>query len=314
MNGRDKLHINLKMDKTKIFIIDIFIIFLINENDRLLNKNIIHKYSIKKNIYTFWEPKEKMPGYLQLCIKTWKKFFPGYNITILDYETTKNLLGETLFFNIICKKMAKSKQADAIRVALLKKYGGIWMDADSIILNSEFIKKFHNYELGMIGFKEYQFQFIGFIYGKENCSILNEWLEEIITRVKIYKNSLKYRNNSNYWKKIYEKADSFDYLGNGIIDPLLKNISNKKFFRLESNTINPLPERNYFKGSSLNDKEKYRLFYFQKGNPNIIFKYAKYLLLLHNSWTLEKYKNMSENEFLNQDILLSKLFQKILKE
>ena len=33
-------------------------------------------------------------------------------------------------------------QADAIRVALLKKYGGIWMDADTIITSGEFLKNF----------------------------------------------------------------------------------------------------------------------------------------------------------------------------
>ena len=37
-----------------------------------------------KQIFTFWEPKDRMPEYLQLCIETWKKFLPDYKINILD--------------------------------------------------------------------------------------------------------------------------------------------------------------------------------------------------------------------------------------
>ena len=200
-------------------------------------------------------------------------------------------------------------QADAIRVAILKKYGGIWMDADTIILNGNFIKEFRNFELAMIGIEETKYQYIGFIYGTFNSSILNEWLEKIINNVKIYRSIIKEKNDSDIWKKSYKKVKFFNYLGNGIIDPILKNITGKKFFRLSSNKINPFPERNFLKDSPLNITEKYRLFYFQKRNPEIILKIVKHIILLHNSWTPKQYKNMTETEFLNQDILLSKLSQ-----
>ena len=301
-------YIKLKLTilKNKIFIIVVFIFLIV--------KFISPKYRIIKNIFTFWEPKKHIPGYLQLCIKTWKKYLPEYNITILDYEKIKELLGETLFSKIICKEMPKVIQSDAIRVAILKKYGGIWMDTDTIIFNGEFLKKFHNYELGMIGFEEFKCQFIGFIYGRENCFILNEWLKQIIDKVKIYKDILKFKNNSTFWKKSYEKVTKVVYLGNDIIDPILDKITRNKYFRLSSNKINALPERKYFKNAKMNDSEKFRLFYFQKGNPEILFKNKKALILLHNGWTPKKYKNMTEKEFLNQDILLSKLLKKLLFE
>ena len=31
-------------------------------------------------IWTFWEPPEKMPVYLQLCMETWKKFIPDAEV------------------------------------------------------------------------------------------------------------------------------------------------------------------------------------------------------------------------------------------
>ena len=118
----------------------------------------------KNCIFTFWEPKGKIPGYLQLCIKTWKKYLPEYNIIILDYKKAKLYLGKSLFSNIVCKNMTLMLQADAIRVAILKKYGGIWMDADTIISNKEFIGELKTTELSMVGEEEINFQYISFYF------------------------------------------------------------------------------------------------------------------------------------------------------
>ena len=37
-------------------------------------------YNRKLSIFTFWEPNTKIPGYIQLCINTWKKNMPNYHI------------------------------------------------------------------------------------------------------------------------------------------------------------------------------------------------------------------------------------------
>ena len=60
--------------------------------------------------------------------------------------------------------MTLANQADAIRVALLKIYGGIWMDADTIIINGKFLKVLENFELAMIG--KDKIQYIGFIFSR----------------------------------------------------------------------------------------------------------------------------------------------------
>ena len=41
-------------------------------------------YNNKISIFTFWEPSTNVPGYLQLCVNTWKKNLPNSNIIILD--------------------------------------------------------------------------------------------------------------------------------------------------------------------------------------------------------------------------------------
>ena len=53
-------------------------------------------------VYTFWEPREKIPYYIQLCMKTWEKFLPNTEIVLLDYKNIREYvdideLGEVLF-------------------------------------------------------------------------------------------------------------------------------------------------------------------------------------------------------------------------
>jgi len=265
-------------------------------------KKLRLKLKPKKQIFTFWEPKEKIPGYLKLCIRTWKKFLPEYNINIMNFKSTKDYIGEYMLSRIVSKNLPLPIQADAIRVALLNQSGGIWMDPDTIITNSDFLKTLENYELVMIG--EKKMQHIGFIIASNNSDIINNWLKEILKKVKIYNQF----NNKNINIGI-----KWSFLGNMIIDKLLQNSTDKKFFRLDMNKIFAFPEVKFFENSKLNMKQRYIKLYFSNREPKIILEKVKGLIMLHNSWTPIKYKKLTETKFLKENILLSKLLSKILK-
>ena len=265
--------------------------------------NLPIKYKHKKKIFSFWEPKEKIPGYIHLCIKTWKKNLPQYEINILDYKGVKEYIGDKLFNIIINKKMPLHVQTDAIRVALLKKFGGIWMDADTIIINGEFLKNLEKYELVMIG--KNKGQHIGFIVASKYSIIISEWLNGIISRVN------KYRKINSILKNRTKRV-SWHYLGNGIVNRIINLNKSNKFFRLNKDKMNAFPEITFFGNTTLNLIKRYRLFYFQKGEPKTVLNNVKGIIMLHNSWTPLKYKKMSENQFLKEDILLSRLLSLIL--
>ena len=284
--------------RAKIILVFSFL-FLLDYNHLIqkFNHHYLSQIRQKNRIFTFWEPKDKIPGYLQLCMKTWKKALPEYEIVILDYQNVKEYLGEQTFHNIICKDMSLPIQADAIRVAILYKFGGIWMDADNIMLNGTFIKELKNVELAMIGEDKANIYYIGFIYALSNSRLLKDWLNEIIISVKEFRQVI-YNKNVSKSKKVSFNKITWNYLGNRIID---------------ENIIKALPERKFFNNTLFNNFEQYRLFYFIKREPQIILNYSKHILLLHNSWTPIVYKNMEQKEFLKQDILLSKILSLILK-
>ena len=295
----------------KLFIIVSLISLFVKEISYKLNiSNVDEK---RKIIFTFWEPHEKIPGYLLLCIKTWKKYLPDYEIKLLDYKSVKYYLGESLFSSIICRNMTLPIQVDAIRVALLKKFGGIWIDADTIILNREFFEELKDFELIMLGTEKTKTPNIGFIFAAYNSYLIKEWLKTIIKKVKLYKEYINTNSTNNIDKKYFKELNSWNYLGNGIINDLIKNAKRKEFLLLDRNKIHAFPELILFGNSSENILEKYQRLYFQRGDPQIILKESKSIILLHNSWTPSRYKTMSKEEFLKQDILLSKLLTYVLK-
>ena len=295
----------------KLFTIVSLISLFVKEISYKLNiSNVDEK---RKIIFTFWEPHEKIPGYLLLCIKTWKKYLPDYEIKLLDYKSVKYYLGESLFSSIICRNMTLPIQVDAIRVALLKKFGGIWIDADTIILNREFFEELKDFELIMLGTEKTKIPNIGFIFAAYNSYLIKEWLKTIIKKVKLYKEYINTNSTNNIDKKYFKELNSWNYLGNGIINDLIKNAKRKEFLLLDRNKIHAFPELILFGNSSENILEKYQRLYFQRGDPQIILKESKSIILLHNSWTPSRYKTMSKEEFLKQDILLSKLLTYVLK-
>ena len=152
-----------------------------------------------------------------------------------------------------------------------------------------------------------------FIYASSKSSLLNKWLKEIIKKVKFFKYILSKKKNTTKWLNSWKKTKSYFYLGYDIINPLLKNIKDNKYFRLDVSKINVFPERQFFKNSSLDYSKQFELFYFQKRDPQIILNDSLDIIMLHNSWVPFKYKNMSESEFIKEDILLSKLLSKLIK-
>ena len=121
----------LSYKKTKSFFLSwlnkrcfkFFVIFFITILIEVLNYQLSER-NIETNfhyIFTFWEPHDSLPGYIKLCIKTWKKYLPKfYKIVVLDYQNLQDYLDFKLINKILCKQMTLSFQSDAISVAILQ--------------------------------------------------------------------------------------------------------------------------------------------------------------------------------------------------
>ena len=186
--------------------------------------------------------------------------------------------------------MSVMVQTDAIRVAILNKFGGIWMDADNIVTNGKFIRSLHNKELVMVMDKRVKYPFIAFIYASEKSIIINKWLKQIIINIKKYREVCSNKVNTKSWLESFHKVKAWYYLGNGILNGLITNITEDRFLGIDYDKIQVFPELRYIRNSSLDFREKYLSLFYEKNDPQIVLNMAKDLVFLQNSWTPLKYK------------------------
>lgn len=272
------------------------------------NDNLLSLYSDKGfRLFTFWEPKEKMPAYIRLCMQTWKKFLPECEVVLLDYSNLEEWLGKDVYDEILFRDFSLPKQADAIRCALLKKYGGLWLDADTILTSPQ-VKDYLMIDSELVMISKH----LAFIKANNNSKIIADWYNQIQYNLKFYKD-VKYQNNAV--QKIlhprrYRRVENWDYLGNYILHKMLKTKNKKKFFSIDRMEINALPELNNKNNDNL--VENYQNFYFENDYSQDVIKNTEGIILLHNSWTPQQFLEMNEEEFLSRNNTLSNVLKKVL--
>ena len=280
-------------------------------NDYLLSLSLSLSLSLYSDkgfrLFTFWEPKEKMPAYIRLCMQTWKKFLPECEVVLLDYSNLEEWLGIDVYDEILFKDFSLPKQADAIRCALLKKYGGLWLDADTILTSPQ-VKDYLMIDSELVMISKH----LAFIKANNNSKIIADWYNQIQYNLKFYKD-VKYQNNAV--QKIlhprrYRRVENWDYLGNYILHKMLKTKNKKKFFSIDRMEINALPELNNKNNDNL--VENYQNFYFENDYSQDVIKNTKGIILLHNSWTPQQFLQMNEEEFLSRNNTLSNVLKTVL--
>lgn len=90
-----------------------------------------------KNIWMFWDqPGEFRDPLAEMCYNSWVKNYPDYNVNVVDRKSIKELIDPNLINplieNIHSAGYGKPIAAisDLIRVLLLHKFGGIYVDVD----------------------------------------------------------------------------------------------------------------------------------------------------------------------------------------
>jgi len=186
-----------------LFVI-IFILFLIlfyyiilkyiksKNYEKDYNNQYINNYELNdnfKNIFCFWNS-DILPPLINECVKNYKKKLPEWNIILLNEKTIHKFIDKTEFPNNY-NKLTIQQKSDWMRLILLYKYGGLWMDASIIIndpseINYMYDKVFkENYEVSGYSFSNLLYSFDNyytfetwFIISKKGSEIIYKWLAE----------------------------------------------------------------------------------------------------------------------------------------
>lgn len=225
-------------------------------------------------IFTFWEG--PMPPYIRLCVSTWK--FP---FTYLNY---KNLHEYTDLPIEPLQRFTLPQIADAVRVHVLRDQGGVWLDADTIMLKDQLPEE------DLIGDPEARTVSIGYLRAREaHTDLFDAWAE--------------------YQDKVIADPISdanWDVLGNRFTDHYLQT---HKEIRIAQ--VRPCWPETYMINGNANRLHKYREFYFESAY-SIGDLLPTSMLMLHNSWTPEWYKNLLIREALRRTCTLSNILREVL--
>lgn len=137
-----------------VIILTAMIFYYSSPNKNILNsEGMQSKSRVPKIIWTYWST-ENLPDSIKMCIESWKKYNPDYQIIIMNKDNYKN-------YTNIPDHIANHKNmndvhqhfADLVRLCAVYDNGGVWLDASILmscslndILPSEFDYEFFGFK------------------------------------------------------------------------------------------------------------------------------------------------------------------------
>ncbi len=259
----------------------------------------------KNNIFCFWESDNDMPGYLKLCLKSWKINIKNSEVHVINYNNIYSYLEKDKYYDIdLLRQIRLPMQSDIISAAILEKFGGLFMDVDCIVTANIFdiFNQISSEKLIGFGRIDKKNMHLAVLYSKKaNNPIFKKWRQEAQVRLKNIPNNM-----------------SWSYFGNSILNPILgdDNLRNEYHIIDRSLSGNILESTIFSKFDKHNPEENYKEFYFNEfiEISNEALKLVTCgVISLHNSWTPIQYKKIYDTDtFLRTDISLAKFLNFIL--
>lgn len=238
---------------------------------------------------TFWQG--QMPPYLEAVQSTWAR--AGLSPLILDYSNWDSYLGDIVPLDESITTLPLAMQSDIASAIYLFKYGGLFLDCDTIITSTKwrsFVTRDKN-SLLAFGRPSIGSIHVAVLYAHAGALATRLWVAQILQRL----------------KDLDREQIPPTGLANGILEPAhSKGFINLKIKdRTESQNI---PEANYVT-ESRSALQAYRSFWFGRGCSNeemCELSSAKFgMISLHNSWTPKNVVQMSSVEFLESNLCLA---------
>lgn len=85
--------------------------------------------TLPRIIWTYWQT-APAPEFIQACIANWRQFAPDHEVRLLDRSSIESWLPS---LRADFDSLPAYRQADWLRVQLLARHGGIWMDASMLL-------------------------------------------------------------------------------------------------------------------------------------------------------------------------------------
>lgn len=131
---------------------------------------------MNRTIWMYWEtPRGRVkPPYLDLCLETVRRHAPSYRVVVLDrtsaFDHVPDLRPDVFRLRRI------SHRTDYLRARVVHAHGGVWMDADTILLREPEVEAFAEATGFVASSREYGKPSVGFFAAPQGSTILEEWI------------------------------------------------------------------------------------------------------------------------------------------
>lgn len=213
----------------KIIIILIILLFIIQIY--YLNKTYNYKYYIPKYIFTYWD-KSTLDPFIEIHIQIWKEKLPAWEIHIITSDNIDLYVDKKYYKQY--EHLLPQHFSNHLRLYLLEKFGGLWMDGSILIIKPNFIEELY------INMKKNNSQLGLFEYNQKTIDKKSPYLENWFIMAPFNSNAIKLWkiefdkcniNNNNCRNKIIESNTNIestiknsDYLmQHAILNMLCKN-------------------------------------------------------------------------------------------
>lgn len=90
-----------------------------------------------RTIWAYWaQGHQQMPQFFQMCVATWQRVNPHWDVRILQKSTVLEYLDEEELPNRFMEMTSHQTASDAVRLGVLSRYGGVWLDVNILVCGS----------------------------------------------------------------------------------------------------------------------------------------------------------------------------------
>lgn len=155
-----------------------------------------------KNIFVYWDKGLSNATYLiKVCVSSWKIHNPDWNLIVLD-SNNLNLYIDMDDVRNKNPELTIEAFSDLLRVRLLRKYGGVWVDATTYC-NCPLSNWITEFQFdGVFFFKSNSLDVFGswFIYAKKDSYLISKLCEEEERFLVKYSGFKHYMNIRFFWR------------------------------------------------------------------------------------------------------------------
>ncbi|MCU0500648.1 MAG: capsular polysaccharide synthesis protein [Anaerolineae bacterium] len=280
-------------------------------------------------IFAYWDKPRSIPAYLQLCLATWQVQGGIDGVCLVSDANLHNWIAEDTLDIEALQQYPVAQRKDAIEVAILARYGGLFLDVDTICTAPPLgiRQALADSELVLYGFH------LAVVGAQPNSQLARRWLVLLQQALGLPREHLIRASGSSYFMLgNYTFELLRDELATGrpavagesysraikLIRKvrrhwMLKTRGHKFIWQLDPGDSGFICESHHRKKAGLSARQRYEDFWFNKQLPiSAASSRAGALIGLHHSWTPASYSAMGFEELAQDQSLLSRYLRYLL--